>query len=37
LDELHNGRILGLAGEALIILQGVAISALPIAGIALWL
>ncbi len=37
LVELHNGRILGLAGEALIVLQGVAISVLPIVGIVLWL
>jgi uncharacterized iron-regulated membrane protein len=35
--ELHNGRLLGLAGEGLILLQGIAITILPIAGIALWL
>ena len=35
--ELHNGRLLSLFGEALIILQGVAIAILPLAGITLWL
>lgn len=35
--ELHNGRLLGLFGEAVIFLQGVAIAILPIAGITLWL
>ncbi len=34
--ELHNGRLLGLPGEALIFLQGVGISILPLAGTALW-
>lgn len=37
LIELHNGRLLGLAGEALIVLQGLALTLLPLAGITLWL
>lgn len=37
LVELHNGRLLGLFGEALIFLQGLGITVLPVAGIALWL
>jgi uncharacterized iron-regulated membrane protein len=37
LVELHNGRLLGLAGEGLILVQGIAITVLPLAGIALWL
>jgi uncharacterized iron-regulated membrane protein len=36
LIELHNGRLLGLPGEALIVLQGLAITLLPLAGITLW-
>ncbi len=36
LVELHNGRLLGLFGEGLILLQGVAITTLPLAGITLW-
>lgn len=36
LIELHNGRLLGLAGEALIVLQGLALTLLPMAGITLW-
>jgi uncharacterized iron-regulated membrane protein len=35
--ELHNGRLLGVFGEGLILLQGLAITILPIAGIGLWL
>jgi uncharacterized iron-regulated membrane protein len=37
LIELHNGRLLGLPGEALIVLQGLAIILLSLAGISLWL
>jgi uncharacterized iron-regulated membrane protein len=37
LIELYNGRLLGLPGEALIVLQGLAIMVLPLAGISLWL
>ena len=37
LIELHNGRLLGLPGEAIIVLQGLAITLLPLAGISLWL
>jgi uncharacterized iron-regulated membrane protein len=37
LVELHNGRLLGLFGEGLILLQGIAITVLPLAGITLWL
>lgn len=36
LVELHNGRLLGLPGEALIFVQGVALAILPLAGITLW-
>jgi uncharacterized iron-regulated membrane protein len=36
LVELHNGRLLGLFGEALIVLQGLALLALPLAGITLF-
>jgi uncharacterized iron-regulated membrane protein len=36
LIELHNGRLLGLPGEALIVLQGLVITLLPLAGITLW-
>jgi uncharacterized iron-regulated membrane protein len=35
--ELHNGRLLGLFGEGLILLQGIGITILPLAGIGLWL
>jgi uncharacterized iron-regulated membrane protein len=34
--ELHNGRLLGLFGEALIFLQGLALATLPVAGITLY-
>jgi uncharacterized iron-regulated membrane protein len=37
LVELHNGRLLGLFGEGLIVLQGVALLMLPLAGITLYL
>jgi uncharacterized iron-regulated membrane protein len=37
LVELHNGRLLGLFGEGLIIVQGIALAALPLAGIVLFL
>jgi uncharacterized iron-regulated membrane protein len=37
LIELHNARLLGLPGEVLIVLQGLAITLLPLAGITLWL
>jgi uncharacterized iron-regulated membrane protein len=36
LVELHNGRLLGLFGEGLIIIQGLALAALPLAGILLF-
>ena len=36
LIELHNGRLLGLPGEALIVLQGLALMLLPLAGITVW-
>lgn len=36
LIEMHNGRLFGLAGEALIVLQGLALAVLPVAGITLW-
>ncbi len=36
LVELHNGRVLGLFGEGLIVLQGLMLAVLPIAGISLW-
>jgi uncharacterized iron-regulated membrane protein len=36
LVELHNGRLLGLFGEGLIILQGIALAALPLAGMTLY-
>ena len=36
LIELHNGRLLGLPGEAIIVLQGLALTLLPLAGITLW-
>jgi uncharacterized iron-regulated membrane protein len=35
--ELHNGRLLGLFGEGLILVQGLAITILPLAGIGLWM
>jgi uncharacterized iron-regulated membrane protein len=37
LVELHNGRLLGLFGEGLIVLQGIALATLPLAGISLFL
>ena len=37
LIELHNGRQLGPPDEAIIVLQGLAIMLLPLAGISLWL
>ena len=37
LIELHNGRLLGIPGEALIVLQGLALTFLPLAGITLWI
>jgi uncharacterized iron-regulated membrane protein len=37
LVELHNGRLLGLFGEGLIVLQGIALLTLPLAGITLFL
>jgi uncharacterized iron-regulated membrane protein len=37
LVELHNGRLLGLFGEGVILAQGIAITLLPLAGITLWL
>ena len=37
LIELHNGRLLGLPGEAIIVVQGLALTLLPLAGITLWL
>jgi uncharacterized iron-regulated membrane protein len=37
LVELHNGRLLGLFGEALIVLQGLALLTLPLAGLTLFL
>jgi uncharacterized iron-regulated membrane protein len=37
LIELHNGRLLGFFGEALIVVQGIALTLLPLAGITLWL
>lgn len=37
LVELHNGRLLGLFGEVLIVLQGIALLTLPLAGITLFL
>ncbi|MFM9978145.1 MAG: PepSY-associated TM helix domain-containing protein [Sphingomonadaceae bacterium] len=36
LVELHNGRVLGLFGEGVIILQGLALFVLPIAGLILF-
>lgn len=36
LVELHNGRLLGLFGEGLIILQGLALLTLPLAGMTLF-
>lgn len=36
LIELHNGRLLGLPGEVLIVLQGLALTLLPLAGITSW-
>jgi uncharacterized iron-regulated membrane protein len=36
LVELHNGRLLGLFGEALIVLQGLALLTLPLAGLMLF-
>jgi uncharacterized iron-regulated membrane protein len=37
LVELHNGRLLGVFGEGLIVLQGIALLMLPLAGITLFL
>lgn len=37
LVELHNGRLLGLFGEGVIVLQGLALLMLPLAGITLFL
>jgi uncharacterized iron-regulated membrane protein len=37
LVELHNGRLLGLFGEGVIVLQGVALLLLPLAGMTLFL
>ncbi len=37
LVELHNARLLGLIGEGLIVIQGLALTILPLAGIMLWL
>jgi uncharacterized iron-regulated membrane protein len=37
LVELHNGRLLGLFGEGLIVMQGMALLALPLAGMTLFL
>jgi uncharacterized iron-regulated membrane protein len=37
LVELHNGRLLGLFGEGLIVLQGVVLVTLPLAGMTLFL
>ncbi len=37
LVELHNGRLLGLFGEGLIILQGIVLLTLPLAGMTLFL
>ena len=34
--ELHNGRLLGVFGEALVVMQGLALTMLPLAGITLW-
>lgn len=34
--ELHNGRLAGLFGEGLILLQGIALTVLPLAGMTLW-
>jgi uncharacterized iron-regulated membrane protein len=36
LVEFHNGRLLGLFGEGLIILQGIALLTLPLAGMTLF-
>ncbi len=36
LVELHNGRLLGLFGEAVIVLQGIALAILPLAGMTLF-
>jgi uncharacterized iron-regulated membrane protein len=36
LVELHNGRLLGLFGEGVIVLQGLALLTLPLAGITLF-
>lgn len=36
LVELHNGRLLGLFGEGLIVLQGLALLTLPLAGMTLF-
>jgi uncharacterized iron-regulated membrane protein len=37
LVELHNGRLLGLIGEGFIVLQGIALLTLPLAGLTLFL
>jgi uncharacterized iron-regulated membrane protein len=37
LVELHNGRLFGFFGEALIVLQGLALLTLPLAGMTLFL
>jgi uncharacterized iron-regulated membrane protein len=37
LVELHNGRLLGLFGEGLIVVQGVVLVTLPLAGMTLFL